>query len=432
MATTSSRRSDRTPWFEGQPLLEFLETVEVDRDAVAHAVQVSRAARAPADPRVSRIRRADPLGRGAAPAMWSPSGRRADVAGHADCHAGRRSGRWRTPGMSVTLTLEDEIDISRGDMMAAGRGRGRRSASGPTWYGWTNGRSIPARVYLLKHTTRTVTAELDQALALNQIGSVEVTTARPMMFDRYVDNRGTGSFILDRPGDELHGGRRHDRRGVRERPAVRRAAKPTAAERLARVARMAATTPRRSKPSARRSRKSSTDAGAVSEMLILRGVGSLDPTDMNWAGPKTRHHVQHPPHLPTPDSTAVPVPPEPRSRRGRLVRVIPHADERVRACIGPCSSIRTVHIGARLLAQFRVKGDVAADQRLQRRADRSARCCVSGPRSPARRRSSSSAVTRQLERGRHQSLVNWHSDAMLALPQRLVDRSANRLRISLR
>ena len=57
----------------------------------------------------------------------------------------------------------------------------------------------PGRVYLLKQGTRTVTAEVNHALVLNQIGTVQVSTARPLVFDRYADNRGTGSFILIDP-----------------------------------------------------------------------------------------------------------------------------------------------------------------------------------------------------------------------------------------
>ena len=65
---------------------------------------------------------------------------------------------------------------------------------------WMDERALdPSRVYVLKHTTRTVTAELDRVLALNQIGSVTVTTARPVMIDCYVENRGTGSFIIVDP-----------------------------------------------------------------------------------------------------------------------------------------------------------------------------------------------------------------------------------------
>ena len=118
--------------------------------------------------------------------------------------------------MSVTLTLEDEIDISRGDMLGDRAAAWSASGSRPRWSGWTSGRSIPARVYLLKHTTRTVTAEIDHGLVLNQIGTVTVSTARPLMFDRYDDESRHGQLHPHRPGDALHRRRRDDRqRGAR-------------------------------------------------------------------------------------------------------------------------------------------------------------------------------------------------------------------------
>jgi sulfate adenylyltransferase subunit 1 (EFTu-like GTPase family) len=69
---------------------------------------------------------------------------------------------------------------------------------------WMDERPLdPGRVYLLKHGTRTVTAEINHGLVLNQIGTVQVTTARPLVFDRYRDNRATGAFILIDPGTQF-------------------------------------------------------------------------------------------------------------------------------------------------------------------------------------------------------------------------------------
>ena len=69
---------------------------------------------------------------------------------------------------------------------------------------WMDERPLdPGRVYLLKQGTRTVTAEINHPLMLNQIGRVEVTTARPLVFDRYTENRGTGSFILIDPATQF-------------------------------------------------------------------------------------------------------------------------------------------------------------------------------------------------------------------------------------
>ena len=98
----------------------------------------------------------------------------------------------------------------------------------------------PGRVYLLKHGTRTVTAEVNHALVLNQIGTVQVSTARPLVFDRYADNRGTGSFILIDPAHALHLRRRHDHRAGARGGADAHAAPLSFAERLAHLARRAA------------------------------------------------------------------------------------------------------------------------------------------------------------------------------------------------
>src|SRR4030095_13275523 len=88
--------------------------------------------------------------------------------------------------MSVTLTLEDEVDVSRGDVLSATPLQIARRLEAHVV--WMDERPLdPSRVYLLKHATRTVTAEVNHALVLNQIGRVQVSTARPLVFDRYGD-----------------------------------------------------------------------------------------------------------------------------------------------------------------------------------------------------------------------------------------------------
>jgi sulfate adenylyltransferase subunit 1 (EFTu-like GTPase family) len=95
----------------------------------------------------------------------------------------------------------------------------------------------PARLYLLKHTARTVTVEANRPLALNQIETVTLNTSRPLVFDRYRDIRATGSFILIDPTTNFTAGAgmiidaiRDDRAGDY---------RPNAAERLATIARSA-------------------------------------------------------------------------------------------------------------------------------------------------------------------------------------------------
>jgi sulfate adenylyltransferase subunit 1 (EFTu-like GTPase family) len=137
--------------------------------------------------------------------------------------------------MSVTLTLEDEIDISRGDLMATGEPQiGQQFRADVVWM---DERPLdPARVYLLKHTTRTVTAEVDRALVLNQIGSVTVSTTRPVIFDRYLDNRSTGSFILIDPATNFTAGAGMIANPLKDQTA---GSHPGVAERLTHLARAA-------------------------------------------------------------------------------------------------------------------------------------------------------------------------------------------------
>ena len=139
---------------------------------------------------------------------------------------------------SVTLVLADEIDISRGDVLAAGAPHvANRFEALVVWM--DERRLEPSRVYLLKQTARTVTAEIDRPLALNEIGAVGVTTAKPIVFDPYARHQGTGSFIVIDPATSFTAGA-----GMIVQPARERVAttdRLSAAGRLAHVARTAAT-----------------------------------------------------------------------------------------------------------------------------------------------------------------------------------------------
>ncbi len=105
---------------------------------------------------------------------------------------------------------------------------------------WMDERPLdPARVYLLKHTTRMVTAEVSHALLLNQIGTVTVSTARPLVFDPYETNRTTGSFILIDPATQFTAGAGMIVGAAREAVATGPRAPVSAAERLALAARHA-------------------------------------------------------------------------------------------------------------------------------------------------------------------------------------------------
>jgi len=229
-------RSERTPWFEGASLLEYLETIEVDRNATAQPFRMP----------VQLVLRPNHEFRGYAGQIVSGTVRPGDVV--TAWPSGRSSrvkeiATWdghldeaRSP-MSVALTLDDEIDISRGDMLTIGHPEVGRQFKAELV--WMDERPLaPSRAYVLKHTTRVVSAEVDHALVLNQIGSVTVSTARPLIFDRYAENRGTGSFILIDPASNFTAGAGMITEAVHQHHGG--AARPSAAERLARLARGAA------------------------------------------------------------------------------------------------------------------------------------------------------------------------------------------------
>ena len=248
-------QSDRTPWFQEKSLLEFLETVEVDRNVSAKPFRFP----------VQLVLRPDDEFRGYGGQIASgtirvgdavtilPSGRTSKV---------KRIVTWdgdlemaHAP-MSVTLTIEDEIDISRGDMITTGlRAKGSGLSDQPSALSsqpfvegrfeaevvWMDERPLdPARVYLLKQATRVVSAEVNRGLVLNQIGTVTVTTGKPIVFDRYADNRFTGSFILIDPATNFTAGAGMITSAVEGGNAAA-VARPSAAERLAQIARGAAT-----------------------------------------------------------------------------------------------------------------------------------------------------------------------------------------------
>jgi sulfate adenylyltransferase large subunit len=228
--------SERTPWADGPPLLEYLETVEVERDVstkpfrfpVQLALRPDHTFRGCAGQVVTGSVRV-----GDAVTVW-PSARRTRV---------KRIVGWNTDmdiafaPMSVTLVLEDDVDVGRGDVIAAGD-----VAVSDRFVAklvWLDERALdPERVYLLKHGTTTVTAEIDSRLSTNQIGSATLTVSRPLAFDAYTENRSTGSFILIDPATQFTAGAGMITGAVRNSFASH-AFGGGAAERLAQLARSA-------------------------------------------------------------------------------------------------------------------------------------------------------------------------------------------------
>jgi bifunctional enzyme CysN/CysC/sulfate adenylyltransferase subunit 1 len=115
--------------------------------------------------------------------------------------------------MSVTLRLEDEVDVSRGDMLVHPSNQPEVAQGFEAMLVWMSEKPLDLeKSYFLKHTTQFVRAEVEQvlgrtdlekleelpaeALSLNDIGRVRVRAHRPLFFDSYEKNRRTGAFIL--------------------------------------------------------------------------------------------------------------------------------------------------------------------------------------------------------------------------------------------
>jgi sulfate adenylyltransferase large subunit len=229
--------SPRTPWFEGPSLLEHLENVTVTRDlpALPFRFPVQLVIRPDREFRGYAGQIASGIVRVGERVMAWPSGRPARIKRIATYDG---DVDMAFAPMSVTLVLDEQIDVSRGDQLS--------SLSHPPHVGnrfqaevvWMDERAAdPARLYVLKHTTRSVTAEISRPLTLNHIGAVTVSATRPLIFDRYDTNRTTGSFILIDPASGFTAGAGMiSGLGEGDRTASESV---TAAERLVRLARLA-------------------------------------------------------------------------------------------------------------------------------------------------------------------------------------------------
>jgi sulfate adenylyltransferase large subunit len=204
--------TDAMPWYEGPSLLELLEALPPARET--HS--------APFRFPVQRVLRPDHTFRGFAGQIASgtirvgdritvlPSGRGAEVArivtfngDLAEAHA----------PLSVTLVLNQELDISRGDLIAAAGAVPSVTRHIGAQLVWMDAQPLKLnRRYLLKHTSHTVPAfvtsiahrtniatlahEAAETLEMNALGAVRVELLRPIALDAYAENRGTGAFIL--------------------------------------------------------------------------------------------------------------------------------------------------------------------------------------------------------------------------------------------
>ncbi|CAJ0695004.1 sulfate adenylyltransferase subunit 1 [Ralstonia holmesii] len=212
--------SEAMPWYQGEPLLALLEDLKVEEtapagdDALRFPVQlVARQDGSQADDfrgymgrveagtvRVGQAVRVLPANRETTVAeVLTPNGA-ADSAG---------------PGETITVRLADDVDISRGDTIVAAPTTAANAAKKlHADLCWFDAHELnPARKYVLKHTTATVFARVSDVervldvhtlshetgrkqIALNDIGTVNISLQKPIVCDAYGDNPATGAFIL--------------------------------------------------------------------------------------------------------------------------------------------------------------------------------------------------------------------------------------------
>jgi sulfate adenylyltransferase large subunit len=208
-------RSTRMSWYEGPSLLEHLETTSIsDRhDSQSLRFPVQYVVRPHLDFRGFGGQVASGTIRPGDAVVVLPSGRTTRVKS-IPSFDGELSEAFAP--MSVTVCLEDEVDVSRGDMLVHPRQLPHVSRRLQAKVVWMNEQPLRLKQpYLLKHTTQQVTANVAALryrvdvntqeqlpateLHMNDIGAVSIETNRPLYFDSYRTNRLTGSFILIDP-----------------------------------------------------------------------------------------------------------------------------------------------------------------------------------------------------------------------------------------
>jgi bifunctional enzyme CysN/CysC len=211
-------RSARTPWYDGSPLLSHLERLHVasDRNFVDVRFPVQYVVRPQSYEVIDYRGYAGTVASGVLKpgdrVVALPSGLESTIAS-IDTADGPVDEAY--PPMAVTITLTDEIDISRGDMLCRPHNMPTVTQDVDAQVCWMDESAtlVAGRKYAIKHTTRWARAmvrelsyridvntlhrdESAESLSLNEIGRVQLRVTQPLFVDPYQQNRQTGSFIL--------------------------------------------------------------------------------------------------------------------------------------------------------------------------------------------------------------------------------------------
>ena len=214
-------KSDRTPWYDGPALLSHLEEVYIagDRNLVDVRFPVQYVIRPQTrehqDHRSYAGTVASGVMRPGDEVVVLPAGKSTRIT-EIDGPTGPVEEAF--PPMAVSVSLADDIDISRGDLIARPNNQPRISRDFDATVCWmADGSALePGRDYVIKHTTRTTRAKVTAleyrldvntlhrdktatALKLNELGRITLRTQVPLLLDEYTRNSSTGSFILIDP-----------------------------------------------------------------------------------------------------------------------------------------------------------------------------------------------------------------------------------------
>lgn len=207
--------SERTPWYDGETLLHLLENVHVtaDKNLVDFRFPVQNVIRPHLNFRGFAGTVASGVVRVGDDIAVLPSGKTSKVK-HIDTYDGKLEEARN--GSAVVISLEDEIDISRGNMIVRPTNLPQMSNHFDAQLCWMDEDAMKrGGHYILKHTTSNVKAYVTKihylidvntlhrrdatSFELNDIGRVEIKTSQKLFFDAYNQNHGTGSFILIDP-----------------------------------------------------------------------------------------------------------------------------------------------------------------------------------------------------------------------------------------
>ncbi|RKQ69198.1 adenylylsulfate kinase /sulfate adenylyltransferase subunit 1 [Litorimonas taeanensis] len=205
-------KSKQSCWYHGPTLLEYLENVDVESDTLEAPFRLP----------VQWVNRPNLDFRGFSGTIASgvinvgdeiiviPSGKRSRIKDIVTYDGNKKTAR---EAMAITLTLEDEIDISRGDIICKTDAPTEQADQFQAQIIWMDeSKLFPGRQYILKTINTTANASVTtlkhrvdindfsevaaKTLELNEIGVANISLSKPIAFDAYKDNRQTGAFIL--------------------------------------------------------------------------------------------------------------------------------------------------------------------------------------------------------------------------------------------